>query len=581
VPWVVLVTATPHSGDERQFSFLRHIGAGGNGDDLLVFRRTAVQIGRQRSRRERFHPVEATVTEQTLLTETVAYASAVWRHQSDRLPHGPMVASVICRRAVSSAYALVRTLERRTQLLSSGGGSESPHPELPWLEADAAEDLPSDEILGSPGLADTNLELAWLERLITMAKDVGYRDAKFNLVQRLLRRTSEAAIVFSEYRDTLVALESCLARRLTLATLNGAMSPRERREAVERFVSGKARVLLATDAAGEGLNLQARCRLVLNLELPWNPVRLEQRIGRVDRLGQTRRVHAHHLYYRDSYEGTVLVRLCRRIDRATTEMAGSISTEGAIAAEIFGDRTTIEATPHLTHQTYPTHQTLPTHLTDSPYQTDLSHRSDPPYQTHQTDPTYLEALQLARRAAALTFTRGARFRYGAGPVCAASKPGSRGGRSVLLLFAADIYDTSGRLVAREVVPIDTRVSATPVLNRETVRQLTSKLATAQKVQRVLGERLRARVAAATAEVAQTRNALLARLDVILNTLESPRPAMFQGSLFDRRAEREARASSAAASELCAHLRWRRTALAGLRDLHAEARLVAAWVARSE
>ena len=557
VPWVVLVTATPHSGDERQFSFLRRIGAGGNGDDLLVFRRTAVQIGRQQSRRERFHAVEATVTEQTLLTETVAYASAVWHHQSHGLPHGPMVASVICRRAVSCAYALVRTLERRTQLLRSRGGSESPLPELPWLETDGADDLPSDEILGAPGLADTNLELAWIERLIGLAKQIGHRGAKFNRVQRLLCRTSEAAIVFSEYRDTLVALESCLARRCTLATLNGAMSPRERREAVERFVSGNARVLLATDAAGEGLNLQARCRLVLNLELPWNPVRLEQRIGRVDRLGQTRRVHAHHLYYRDSYEGTVLVRLCRRIDRAASEMPGSASTDDVIASDIFGDHTAIEK---------PLHQAHPTHQTDS---------------THQTYPTNVETLQLARRAAALAFAPGGRFRHHAGPVCTASTPGSRCARSVALLFAADIYDASGRLIAREVVPIHTRVSAMPVLNRETVRHLTSKLATAQQVQRVLSETLRARVALATTEVAQTRNAFRARLDAILNTLESPRPVMFQGSLFDRRAEREARASSAAASELCAHLRWRRAALAGLHDLHAEPRLVAAWVARSE
>jgi hypothetical protein len=151
----------------------------------------------------------------------------------------------------------------------------------------------------------------------------------------------------------------------------------------------------------------------------------------------------------------------------------------------------------------------------------------------------------------------------------------------VLLFAADIYDVSGRLVAREVVPIHTRVGPTPVLNRQAVRHLTSKLATARTVQRVLGETLRARVAVATAEVAQTHKAFRARLDAILNTLESPRPVMFQGALFDRRVEREARASSAAASELCAHLRWRRAALAGLHDLHAEPRLVAAWVVRSE
>ena len=75
------------------------------------------------------------------------------------------------------------------------------------------------------------------------------------------------------------------------AVLHGAMDRFERAAAVSRFNGGGARVLLATDAAGEGLNLQHRCRLVVNLELPWNPMRLEQRIGRVDRIGQSRTVH--------------------------------------------------------------------------------------------------------------------------------------------------------------------------------------------------------------------------------------------------------------------------------------------------
>jgi superfamily II DNA/RNA helicase len=77
-------------------------------------------------------------------------------------------------------------------------------------------------------------------------------------------------------------------------------------------------VLLATDAAGEGLNLQPRCRLVINLELPWNPMRLEQRIGRVDRIGQQRTVHAINLLASGTAEPGILARLARRLDRART-----------------------------------------------------------------------------------------------------------------------------------------------------------------------------------------------------------------------------------------------------------------------
>ena len=81
------------------------------------------------------------------------------------------------------------------------------------------------------------------------------------------------------------------------------------------FTNGAADVLIATDAGSEGLNLQGTCRLVVNLELPWNPIRLEQRIGRVDRIGQARTVHAINLFAEGTAERTVLASLLRRIDR--------------------------------------------------------------------------------------------------------------------------------------------------------------------------------------------------------------------------------------------------------------------------
>src|SRR5262249_41272645 len=77
--------------------------------------------------------------------------------------------------------------------------------------------------------------------------------------------------------------------------------------------------LLATDAAGEGLNLQATCRTVVNIELPWNPMRLEQRIGRVDRIGQRHTVHAFH-FIAASGEERMLRRLQERLRRAQADI---------------------------------------------------------------------------------------------------------------------------------------------------------------------------------------------------------------------------------------------------------------------
>ena len=82
-------------------------------------------------------------------------------------------------------------------------------------------------------------------------------------------------------------------------------------------------MLLATDAAGEGLNLQQTCRFVINLELPWNPMRLEQRIGRVDRIGQRRPVHVVHLIARGSGESQVLSRLQSRVARVRADIGGA------------------------------------------------------------------------------------------------------------------------------------------------------------------------------------------------------------------------------------------------------------------
>jgi superfamily II DNA/RNA helicase len=129
----------------------------------------------------------------------------------------------------------------------------------------------------------------------------------------------ERAVVFTEYRDTLLHVRDRLGR--PCAVLHGGMARHERRASLEEFTSGNRQVLLAPDAAGEGLNLHAGCRTVINLELPWNPTRLEQRAGRVDRIGQRRTAHAFHLIADDTGEIDVLERLELRIAQARLDVA--------------------------------------------------------------------------------------------------------------------------------------------------------------------------------------------------------------------------------------------------------------------
>jgi hypothetical protein len=120
--------------------------------------------------------------------------------------------------------------------------------------------------------------------------------------------------------------------------LTGTQDAAERRANLRRFLDGNASVLLATDVASQGLNLQQRCRWVISLELPWNPARLEQRIGRVDRLGQTGTPHMTLLISRHASESTLLAHMARRVLTARREFSDdSLSTlpnEASLAAAL-------------------------------------------------------------------------------------------------------------------------------------------------------------------------------------------------------------------------------------------------------
>lgn len=171
------------------------------------------------------------------------------------------------------------------------------------------------------GLSDPAREHALLTALAAVARCAAHDQSKLSALRRLLRRAGETAIVFTEYRDTLLHVRRVLgASAGPVAVLHGGLTSSERAAVLRDFTRGACTVLLATDAAGEGLNLHEACRLVINLELPWNPMRLEQRIGRVDRIGQRRTVHAFHLIAGGTSEPAIASRLRARIARARADV---------------------------------------------------------------------------------------------------------------------------------------------------------------------------------------------------------------------------------------------------------------------
>jgi hypothetical protein len=140
-------------------------------------------------------------------------------------------------------------------------------------------------------------------------------------------RRGERVIIFTEYRDTLDYLEQNLDVG-PLLRIDGTVPLAKRRPVLEQFSGTPAAVLLATDAAGEGLNLQESCHVVVHYELPWNPNRLEQRNGRIDRYGQQQVVEIAYLYLVDTRDEEILQRLRDKLAVITKQLGSSSDVLG-------------------------------------------------------------------------------------------------------------------------------------------------------------------------------------------------------------------------------------------------------------
>ena len=341
---LLLLTATPHAGDPRAFYALCNVGRFGGDSPVTMFRRTRTGLGARRTRRVRLVRVEVSADEARMHRALLAYATRVWRHghQGGDAVAARLAMTVLCKRAASGPAALLVSLARRRDLLGRADSAGGVQLALPMDEDPERDDEQPDGVLAARGLADEREERRVLDRLAGLARAASASGAaKTRVLARLLARAHQPALVFTEYRDTLEALAGRLAAVGDVATLHGGLDRETRRAALERFTSGRAAVLLATDAGSLGLNLQAACRLVVNHELPWSPMRLEQRIGRLDRIGQRRTVHAIHLAARGTFEDDVLGRLALRVEAVRRSIGLASSPLGEmgepeVAAAVIG-----------------------------------------------------------------------------------------------------------------------------------------------------------------------------------------------------------------------------------------------------
>lgn len=170
-----------------------------------------------------------------------------------------------------------------------------------------------------------------LQKLIDEAASLTEHDTKLqafmdNLIDTVLAHNNkEKVLIFTEYRSTQSWIQRALNHRFGEAStllIHGGMDMPERRLAISSFEEeGGAQFLVSTEAGGEGINLQHRCHIMVNYDLPWNPMRLVQRIGRLYRYGQKNRVVVFNMHQRDSADEHILGILYQRLDKVAEDMA--------------------------------------------------------------------------------------------------------------------------------------------------------------------------------------------------------------------------------------------------------------------
>lgn len=257
---------------------------------------------------------------------------------------------VMQRRLTSSIYAITRTLANRLTALDEvlrilndpsrtatekkkllkGDGEDVPESIEGYEELDEKERADVDKRIFRQVLTDDPDEVRnerfEIEGLYKMAEGLkNHIEAKFSELlsvldsSNVIRNEDEKLVIFTEHRDTMENLADRLTQKgYSVVTIHGGMDIDARKQAQRDFRT-RSKILVATDAAGEGINLQF-CRFLINWDVPWNPNRLEQRMGRIHRYGQDDDVWVYNLVAINTREGQVLHRVLEKLDTMREQM---------------------------------------------------------------------------------------------------------------------------------------------------------------------------------------------------------------------------------------------------------------------
>ncbi|MBC7222624.1 DUF3883 domain-containing protein [Candidatus Bipolaricaulota bacterium] len=348
---LLFLTATPHRGDPENFRLLLALldpdlfakpefieEAVRRGENPLFLRRLKEDLKTVEGI-PIFPPRHVHTVVFTLSPEEMEFYWALTRYVRDEFNRAlvgerrnvQFALILLQRRLASSLHAARKSLERRREQLEKllekgeilrerGEMDEEELEDLPEAERWEKEEELLSKLTAARTLDELREEIASLASLIEKAKELERKGVETKLVELkdLLAKVfknhpGEKLVIFTESRDTLEYLASHLRRWGYLVTvLHGGMNLEARIQAEAEF-RDHTQILISTEAGGEGINLQF-ASLMINYDIPWNPNRLEQRMGRIHRYGQRKEVHIYNLVAGNTVEGEVLKRLFRKLE---------------------------------------------------------------------------------------------------------------------------------------------------------------------------------------------------------------------------------------------------------------------------
>ena len=345
---LLFLTATPHKGDPENFRLFLDLLEPGffysqsmlmesirNRDNPLFIRRLKEDLrdfeGKPLFLPRYVYTVKFNITneERELYNELSRYVVNQYNKalKSEKKRNVAFALIILQRRMASSVYALKRSLERRKkrleEYLRDGIEREIKPADIEEIEDyEEKERWKIEQDWEALSVAETKEELEkeikTIERLIEMADEIISKESEVKLkeLKKLMERDeikNQKILIFTESRDTLDYLyDKIRSWGYSVNYIHGGMKLEDRIKAEKEF-KHNTQVMVATEAAGEGINLQF-CNIMINYDIPWNPNRLEQRMGRIHRYGQTKEVFIYNLVNEDTREGMVLSRLLDKIN---------------------------------------------------------------------------------------------------------------------------------------------------------------------------------------------------------------------------------------------------------------------------